>query len=218
MAEFAADLFCHCPPCVINKAINMAISNRSKDQKPTDILKKDHKVINDIIKILEVCAKALEEGNSCDLDMLKGCMNLIKYFNHKYHRRMEESVLFKIAEKKPLLWNGGNVSPALYEHKEGAEQVRRVADLLRESVSGGISGKKSKKIIIKNIYAYSSLLGSHLLQEEKVLYPMIESLLTSQERKNIMKSFERLRHEMSEVGDKDCYRNIIKRYKKRLGI
>ncbi|MBU4338187.1 hemerythrin domain-containing protein [Patescibacteria group bacterium] len=189
-----------------------------KNQKPTDILKKDHKVISDIIKILEACANSLEEGGKCDLDILNGSMNLIKNFTHKYHRRTEESVLFKIAEKKAAPWGARNISSMLREHEEGAEQVRRVADLLRESVSGGISSKKSKKAVIKNIYAYSFLLGSHLMQEEKILYPMIESLLASQERKNIMKSFERLNQEMMEVGDKERYVNLIKEYKKRLNI
>ncbi len=189
-----------------------------KNQKPTEALKKDHKIIKDIIKILEACAVSLEKSEKCDLDILNGSMNLIKNFTHKYHRRTEESVLFKIAEKKSAFWGAINISSMLREHEEGAEQVRRVADLLRESVSGDISNKKSRKTVIKNIYAYGSLLSSHLLQEEKTLYSMIESSLTNQERKNIMKSFERLNYEMSEVGDKDRYRNLIKDYKKRLEI
>lgn len=196
----------------------MKISNGLKNQKPTEALKKDHKVIKDIIKILEACAILLEKGENCDLDILNGSMNLIKNFTHKYHRRTEESVLFKIAGKKSALWGAINISSMLREHEEGAEQVRRVADLLRESVSGGISGKKAKKAVIKNIYAYSSLLGSHLLQEEKTLYPIIESMLTSQEKKNILQSFERLEREMKEIGDKERYANSIKEYKKKLGI
>ncbi len=187
--------------------------------KPTDVLKKDHKIIKDIIVILEECARSLEEGNGkCDAGILNGSMNLIKNFTHKYHRRSEESVLFKIAEKKSAPWSGGSISPMIREHEEGAEQVRRVADLLRESVSEGVSNKKAKKAVIKNIYAYGSLLGDHLLREEKTLYPMIESLLTNQEKKNILQSFERLRQEMKEVGDRDQYSSLIKEYKKRLEI
>lgn len=189
-----------------------------KTQKPTDILKKDHKIIKDIIKVLEACAGSLEKGGKCDLDILNGSMNLIKNFNHKYHRRTEESVLFKIAEKKEAPWSGGDLSSIIREHEEGAEQVRRVADLLRESVAAGISNKKSKKAVVKNLYAYSSLLGSHLMQEEKTLYPVIESLLTNQEKKNILQSFERLAQEMKEIGDKERYADSIKEYKKRLAI
>lgn len=189
-----------------------------KFTKPTDILKKDHKLIKNIIKMLEACADALREGRQCDLDILNGSMNLIKNFNHKYHRRMEESVLFKLAEKKRTPWGAGSVGSLLYEHEEGAEQVRRLADFLRESVAKGITGKKERKAVFKNIYAYSSLLGSHLLQEEKVLYPMIENLLTKQERENVLRSFERLAHEMKEIGDKERYESLIKDYKKKLGI
>lgn len=190
----------------------------SNNQKPTDILKKDHKIIKDIIKILESCAGSLDECGKCELDILKGSMNLIKSFTHKYHRRTEESVLFKIIEKKEMLWGAVNIGSLLREHEEGAEQVRRLADLLSESVNGGILSKKNKKTVIKYLYAYSSLLGSHLLQEEKILYPMIESLLTNQEKKNILQSFERLEQEMKEVGDKERYINTIKEYKKRLEI
>lgn len=192
------------------------------NQKPTEILKKDHKIIKNIIKILEACAYSLEEGNGkCDVEILNGSMNLIKYFTHKYHRRMEESALFKVAEKKSAPWIGGSVSSLLREHEEGAEQVRHMADILRESVVRGDfnkNNKKAKKIVIKNIYAYSALLGSHLIQEEKILYPIIESLLTNQEKKNLSESFERLRQEIKEIGDNDRYTNIIKKYKKRLEI
>lgn len=193
-------------------------NHNNKVQKPSDILKKDHKIIKDIIKVLESCAGSLYDGGKCDLGILNGSMNLIKNFIHKYHRRAEESVLFKIAEKKEALWSGGNIRSMLREHEEGAEQVRKIADLLKESVSAGISNKKAKKAVVKNLYAYSSLLGSHLLQEEKTLYPMIESLLTRQERKNILQSFERLEQEMKEIGDKERYVNLIKEYKKRLEL
>jgi len=187
-------------------------------QKPTEVLKKDHKIIKDIVKILEACANSLRESGKCDLDILNGSMSLIKNFTHKYHRRMEESVLFKIAEKKALPWSAGNINSLLYEHEEGAEQVRRMADLLNESVKNGLAGKKSRKAVFKNIYAYSSLLSSHLTQEEKILYPIIESLLSNQERKNILQSFKRLEQEMKEIGDKERYASIIKEYKKRLRI
>ena len=62
----------------------------NKIQKPTDILKKDHKVIKDIIKVLEACACSIEEGGSgkCDVGILKGSMNLIKYFNHKNKQKV----------------------------------------------------------------------------------------------------------------------------------
>lgn len=189
-----------------------------KIQKPTDVLKKDHKIILDVIKVLESCAMSLDKCGKCNLDILKGSMNLIKNFNHKYHRRAEESVLFKIAEKKEAPWGAANIGSILREHEEGAEQVRRLADLLRESVNDGISTKKTKRAVVKNIYAYSSLLGSHLLMEEKNLYPIIESLLTNQEKNNILQSFERLNQGMKEVGDKGRYIDLIKEYKKRLEI
>lgn len=192
--------------------------SNNKTQKPTDILKKDHKIIKDIIKVLETCANSIYDGGKCDLGILNGSMELIRNFTHKYHRRTEEGVLFKIAEKKESPWSGGNISSMLREHEEGAEQVRRVADLLRDSVEKGISTKKTRKAVAKNLFAYSSLLGSHLIQEEKTLYPMIESLLTKQEKNNILQSFERLENEMKEIGDKERYANSIKEYKKRLAI
>lgn len=192
--------------------------NNNKIQRPTDILKKDHKVIKDIIKILEACANSLYDGGKCDLNVLNGSMDLIKNFTHKYHRRTEESVLFKIAEKKETPWGGGNINSMLREHEEGAEQVRNIADTLKDSVEKGISTRKTQKTIAKNLYAYSSLLASHLLQEEKTLYPMIESLLTKQEKKNILQSFKRLEQEMNEIGDKERYANSIKEFKKKLLI
>lgn len=192
--------------------------SNNKIRKPTDILKKDHKMIMDIIKILEACAGTLEEGGKCDLDLLKNGMDMIKNFTHKYHRRMEDSVLFKIAEKKDAPWGGGNISSMLREHEEGAERVRDLADILKESVKEGTVSKKTRKAIIKNLYGYSSLLSSHLMREEKILYPLIENLLTKQEKTNILRTFERFDLEAKEIGEKDRYSDLIKKFKKRLDI
>jgi len=187
-------------------------------QNPTDILKKEHRIIEDIIKILEACAKILEENKKLDSDILQGSVDLIKNFTHKYHRRKEESVLFKIIGQKTMLWGLGDIAPLLYEHEEGSEYVRNLAVLLADAVKNGVVGKKAKKAVIKNIYGYSALLSSHLLQEEKKLYPLAESLLSKQERENVLQSFEALENEMIMVGDKERYENLIKDYKKRLDI
>lgn len=188
-------------------------------QKPTDILKKEHKTIKDIIRILETCAKDLD-GNrkKVDLSILQGSVELIKNFNHKYHRRKEENVLFKIIGQKNVLWGMGDVDPLLYEHDEEAQYVRKLADLLDEAVKGGIDNKKAREAIIKNIRNYCSSLSSHLEKEEKNLYPVAESLLDNQQRENILQSFEELENEMATVGDKERYENRIKDYMNKLGL
>lgn len=192
--------------------------NNIKNQKPTDILKKEHRIIEEIIKILEACAKRIKENKKLDTDILKGSIDLIKNFTHKYHRRKEESVLFKIIGRKTVLWGLGDIAPLLYEHEEGSEFVRNMAGLLADAVKNGIVGKRAKKAVVKSIYGYSALLSSHLLQEEKNLYPLAESILSKQERENVLHSFEMLENEMIMVGDKERYENLIKDYKKRLDI
>lgn len=192
--------------------------DNAKTQKLSDMLKKEHRIIEDIIKILEACAKRLEENKKLDMDILTGSVDFIKNFTHKYHRRKEESVLFKIIGRKTMLWGLGDIAPLLYEHEEGSEFVRNMAGLLEEAVQNGVAGKRAKKAVIKNIYGYSALLSSHLLQEEKKLYPLAESLLSKQERENVLHSFEMLENEMVEVGDRERYENLIKDYKKRLNI
>lgn len=191
----------------------------NKIQKPIDILRKEHKFIREIIKILEGSARNIEENGKIDPEILKGTINLIKNFTHKYHRRKEDGVLFKVAEsKREMAWIAGNIIPYLREHDEGAEYVRNLAVELEEAVKKGITDKKSKKIILKNIYGYAALLASHMLQEEKTLYPRIEAILNKQEQENILKSFKQLEDGMAAVGDKERFENMIKEYKKKLGI
>jgi regulator of cell morphogenesis and NO signaling len=187
-------------------------------QKLSDVLKKEHRIIEDIIKILEACAKRLEENKKLDIEILTGSVDLIKNFTHKYHRRKEESVLFKIIGRKTVLWGLGDIAPLLYEHEEGAEYVRSLAGLLTDAIKSGIASKRAKRSVIKNIYGYNALLSSHLLQEEKKLYPLAERILSNQERENVLRSFKMLEDEMITVGDKQRYENLIKDYKKRLDI
>lgn len=189
-----------------------------KNQKPTEVLKKDHKIIADIIKILEGCAKKIEKEENLDPDILKGSIDLIKNFTHKYHRRKEETVLFKIAGRKKILWGLSNMNVLLHEHEESAEYVRKIAGMLDAGIKNGVKDKKAKKAMLKNLYGYSALLSSHILEEEKKIYPVIENVLSSQEKENIVRSFKLLEDEMARVGDKERYENLIKDYKKRLDI
>lgn len=191
--------------------------NNTKTQKPTDVLRREHKFIKEIIRVLELSARQMEETGKTDPEVLRECISLIKNFTHKYHRRKEEGVLFRAVEGKgEMTWLTSDVIPFLREHEEGAEYVRNLALALEESVKKGMADKKSKKMLLKNIYGYAALLSSHMLQEEKVLYPRIEGVLSKQEQENILKSFKQLEEEMAAVGDKERFDNIIKDSKKRL--
>lgn len=193
--------------------------NNNKIQKPVDILRKEHKFIWEIIKILEAAAKNIEESGKIDPEILKSAMNLIKNFTHKYHRRKEEGVLFRVAEnKKEADLTASGIIPFLREHEEGAEYVRNLAVELEEVIKKGATDKKSKKLLLKNIYGYAALLSSHMFQEEKTLYPRIEAVLNKQEQENILKSFRQLHEEMVAVGDKERFENMLKDCKKKLGI
>lgn len=195
------------------------MNNNNKIKKPIDILRKEHKFIREIIKILEGSARNIEEFGKIDPEILKGSISLIKNFTHKYHRRKEEGVLFKVAEsKREMIWIASDIVPFLREHEEGAEYVRALAQELENAVKKGVADKKSRKRILKNIYGYAALLSSHMLQEEKILYPRIEAILDKQEQENILKSFKQLEDEMASVGDKERFENMIKEYKKKLGI
>lgn len=193
--------------------------NNNKIQKPVDILRKEHKFIWEIIKILEAAAKKIEESGEIDPEILKNSMNLIKNFTHKYHRRKEEGALFKVVEKKREAdLTASGIIPFLREHEEGAEYVRSLAEKLEEAIKKGGTDKKSRKILLKNIYGYAALLSSHMFQEEKTLYPRVEAVLNRQEQENILKSFRQLYDEMVAVGDKERFKSMLKDCKKRLGI
>lgn len=193
--------------------------NSTKTQKPTDMLRKEHKFIREIIKVLEASAREIEKSGKFDPEVLRESISLIKNFTHKYHRRKEEGVLFRAVEgKREMAWLSSDIVPFLREHDEGAEYVRNLAVALEESVKKGGEDKKSRKLVLKNIYGYAGLLSSHMLEEEKVLYPRIEGILSTQEQENILKSFNQLEDEMAAVGDKERFDNLIKDCKKRLGI
>lgn len=183
-------------------------------QKPTDILKSDHKIIKDIINILNICAVGIKKGGMIDPEILKEAANLINNFTHRYHRRKEESVLFRIMREKGSLTSLGlsDVTTLINEHDEGAVYVRKLAALLKDSVNHKVF---NKKIVLKNLHGYTSLLNSHLMYEENVLYPVINRILKLQEQKNVLKSFEQIEEEMSNIGDKERYKNLIKDLKKR---
>ncbi|MBU3965564.1 hemerythrin domain-containing protein [Patescibacteria group bacterium] len=186
-----------------------------RHQKPTDVLKADHKTIKDIINILNTCAIMIKERKKIDPGILKEAVSLVNNFTHRYHRRKEESVLFKIMARKGSLTGLGlnNVATMINEHDEGAVYVRKLAALLKDSVNYKVFHKRT---VLKNLHGYISLLSSHLMYEENVLYPVINKMLNRQEQQNVLKSFEAIEEEMANIGDADRYKNAIKNLERRL--
>ncbi|MDO8141609.1 MAG: hemerythrin domain-containing protein, partial [Candidatus Brocadiales bacterium] len=133
---------------------------------------------------------------------------------HKCHLEKEDKALFPFlkdvrgGEKKDFL------GQLLMEHVSARDEIR--------NLSGAINyiyqGKKAKKKIIKIARAYIKFMDKHIHTEEKVLFPWINKVLTSDEQMILIRKFEAMEKEDIDGGVHEKYTVVIERLEEQLGL
>ena len=96
------------------------------------------------------------------------------------HIRWEEDLLFPLWEDKTGMSDGGPTFVMRHEHRQIEEQLHTINQNL---AAGSIDNDQAEQALL-------TLLGSHNLKEERVLYPSIDQVTTPAECGNI---FEKMK-------------------------
>jgi len=149
----------------------------------TKNLENDHVHILKLIDVMESIAKR----QIPDIDHIKEIVYIIKNFADGLHHAKEENLFFPALEKKGFSAQQGPVAVMLYEHIQGRNFVKGIADNLELY-------KKGSKAVVSEIYqnmsGYADLLFSHITKENNVLFRMADNTLSEVEQKNLLEQFE----------------------------
>src|SRR3990172_8236690 len=102
----------------------------------TDALKKDHRVIEKMLNVLEVTSKKLENGEDVPVDLLKKSLDFSRNFADNYHHGKEEDILLKKRGEKGFGIEGGPVAVMLDEHNTGRGYTRALSEGIDKYASG----------------------------------------------------------------------------------
>ena len=94
----------------------------------TEALKKDHRLIEMMLDILQKVAKKFDQGGDVPADSLKSASNFIRTFADNYHHGKEEELLFRAMEERGFPREGGPIGMMLIEHDEGRGYAKALSE------------------------------------------------------------------------------------------
>ncbi len=179
----------------------------------TEALKKDHRLIEKMLDILQKTAKKLDQGGDAPAEALKNVSVFIKTFADNYHHGKEEELLFKAMEEKGFPREGGPIGVMLIEHDEGRGYSHALAESIEKYSAGDNSAKKA---IAENARNYSDLLSQHIPKEDGILYMMADNILSESFQEELLKKFDVVEKEKLGEGGWQKYADLVDQLAKEL--
>ena len=135
-------------------------------------LRKDHELIEKVIKAMEVTIKMLEDGKKIPESILIPVIDFSKNFTDVCHHSKEENALFPALEQAGMPKNMGPIAMMLIDH----ERSREIGKFMEESVSEYFTSGNSNNLI-NYMKQYVEHITEHLWKENNRLFMMAEARL-----------------------------------------
>ena len=138
----------------------------------TASLRKDHDLIEKVIKSMEATVQLLSDGKQIPESILLPVIDFTKNFTDVCHHSKEEKSLFPALEKAGLPSNMGPVAMMLMDHERSREIGNNMEVAAKEYLSSGQSTD-----LITYMNQYVEHITEHLWKENNKLFMMAEARL-----------------------------------------
>lgn len=170
----------------------------------TDTLIKEHHVIHKMLDSLECAKNCIENGTLPGKDFFQKAVRFSYDFVDRFHHFKEEFLMFgMLAQKKEGLLDL-EIGSLRYQHEKCHGCVRKI-----ESSLGGYDEKDEISVttLIENLSIYISVLRRHIYLEDQIFFPMVEKMITEQEKKILADQFHK---EESRMGGGKMFKSCKK--------
>ncbi len=182
--------------------------------RPTEILRNEHRVIERMLKVLNVAADRLDKGEAIDPSVFDRSLDFIRKFADYSHHGKEEDVFFAAVEEAGIPKDGGPVGVMLEEHDEGRKAVQKMAEGLEKYRAGD---KSATAGIVRGARDYVYVLRNHIPKEDDILYPMGDDVISVQGQAKMAQQFEQVQKER--MGERQqYYLQMVEDLEKELGV
>jgi hemerythrin-like domain-containing protein len=170
--------------------------------KATDVLREEHRVIEQVLDTLEAGADRLESGGAVRPEFFLAVTDFIRGFADGCHHRKEEGVLFKRMEAQGVPVVGGPVGVMLAEHELGRRYTRDLTAAAQALQAGDASGQLRA---IESARGYIALLRQHIQKEDHILFPMADAVIPAGQHASVWADFEHVEHAETGAGVHEHY-------------
>jgi len=138
----------------------------------TTSLRRDHELIEKVIKAMESTIQLLNDGKQIPESILLPVIDFSKNFTDVCHHSKEEKSLFPALEQAGLPTNMGPIAMMLIDHQRSREIGAEMELSAKEYLSSGDSTK-----LVSDMQQYVEHFTEHLWKENNKLFMMAEARL-----------------------------------------
>lgn len=156
------------------------------DRKPTDILEKEHRLIQQAVAAMGALADALEASQIVRSQTLLDIVEFMRTFADKCHHGKEEDLLFPLLVARGVPTQGCPIGALTYEHQQGRALVGEFA----EAVAGYAQDATAAEPVVKGLRALIDLYPGHIWKEDYLLFPMTNKVLSESDQDSLYAGFQ----------------------------
>ena len=138
----------------------------------TASLRRDHDLIEKVIKSMEATIQLLQDGKSIPESILMQVIDFSKNFTDVCHHSKEEGSLFPALEKAGMPTNMGPIAMMLMDHEKSREIAAKMENATQKYLNENDSSD-----LISNMQEYVTHITEHLWKENNRLFMMAEARL-----------------------------------------
>jgi len=138
----------------------------------TASLRKDHDLIEKVVKAMESTIQLLNDGKQIPESILLPVIDFSKNFTDVCHHSKEENSLFPALEEAGMPRNMGPIAMMLIDHERSRELGKEMENSAKIYISTGDSVK-----LINDMQQYVEHITEHLWKENNKLFMMAEARL-----------------------------------------
>ncbi|MCV0430946.1 hemerythrin domain-containing protein [Nitrosopumilus sp.] len=138
----------------------------------TASLRRDHELIEKVIKAMESTIQLLNDGKQIPESILLPVIDFSKNFTDVCHHSKEEKSLFPALEQAGLPTNMGPIAMMLIDHQRSREIGTEMEASAKEYLTSGDSTK-----LVSDMQQYVEHITEHLWKENNKLFMMAEARL-----------------------------------------
>jgi hemerythrin-like domain-containing protein len=138
----------------------------------TASLRRDHDLIEKVIKAMESTIHLLNDGKQIPASILLPVIDFSKNFTDVCHHSKEENSLFPALERAGMPRNMGPIAMMFMDHERSREIGKEMEDSATEYLASGNSTK-----LINDMQKYVEHITEHLWKENNRLFMMAEARL-----------------------------------------
>ncbi len=161
----------------------------------THELKRDHRVIQQVVAGMSAVAELLDAGKLVDPSVLADLVQFLRLFADRCQHEKEEQHLF------PALATRANVS--IKRELESLERehssARRLVDRLAKAAAVYYDNPEAVRYrIIDLLQQLAELYPAHIWKEDFLLFPVAQQSLSTSEQQDLQEKFEEVEREVGE--------------------